>query len=144
MRGMYSDFTHKVADARLLTAEFVDSVGQGRVWTGPKAVELGLADEIGGLEKAVDYARAEAKLTKGKFAIEEYPRRSWFNFEDFGQPPTAVGVAAKLLFGEHATSEKPTADYELAVLRRISANPGLPLPMLSPEDMPLEGASIGK
>jgi protease IV len=144
MRGMYSDFTAKVADARLLTASYVDSIGQGRVWTGPKAVEIGLADEIGGLEKAIDYARTSAKLKKDKFSVLEYPRRSWFNFEDFGQPPTAVGTIAKFFLGDRVAEEKPTSDYELAVLRRISSNPGMPLPMLSPEDLPLEGEPIGK
>ena len=138
IRGSYRDFTRKVAESRDFTEGYVDSVGQGRAWTGPKAVELKLADEIGGLEKAVDYARSQAKLRKGKFVIEEYPRRGWFNLEDFAQSSSPVRLIAHLL-GKDATPTDPSlADYELSVLRRISKSPGIPLPMISPEDIPRE------
>lgn len=144
IRGSYRDFTRKVAESRDLTAEYVDSVGQGRAWTGPKAVELKLADEIGGLEKAVDYARSQAKLRKGKFVIEEYPRRGWFNLEDLTQSSSPVRMIARLL-GKDATPTDPSlCDYELSVLRRISKSPGLPLPMISPEDIPREAMPAAK
>ena len=144
IRGSYRDFTRKVAESRDLTAEYVDSVGQGRAWTGPAAVERKLADEIGGLEKAVDYARSQAKLRKGKFVIEEYPRRGWFNLEDLGQSSSAVRLLAHLL-GKDATPTDPTlTDYELSVLRRISKSPGTPLPMISPEDIPREAVPTAR
>jgi ClpP class serine protease len=145
IRGSYRDFTRKVAEGRDLTEGYVDSVGQGRAWTGPAAVERKLADEIGGLEKAVDYARSQAKLRKGKFVIEEYPRRGWFNLEDFAQSSSSPIRMIAHLLGKNATPTDPSlADYELSVLRRISKSPGLPLPMISPEDIPREALPAAK
>ena len=53
---IYSDFTQKVADGRGMTQANVDSIGQGRVWTGINAKEIGLVDEIGGLNDAIEFA----------------------------------------------------------------------------------------
>lgn len=53
---IYDDFTQKVADGRKMTQAAVDSIGQGRVWTGINAKEIGLIDEIGGLEDAISFA----------------------------------------------------------------------------------------
>lgn len=50
---IYDDFTQKVADGRGMTQASVDSIGQGRVWTGINAKEIGLVDEIGGLKEAI-------------------------------------------------------------------------------------------
>ncbi len=62
---IYTTFINHVAEGRNMTAEQVDAIGQGRVWSGVDAVKIGLVDELGGL----DYAIAEAaKLAN----IEEY------------------------------------------------------------------------
>ena len=53
---IYDDFTSKVADGRGLSAEDVEEVARGRVWTGEDALEIGLVDEIGNLEDAISYA----------------------------------------------------------------------------------------
>jgi signal peptide peptidase SppA, 67K type len=58
----YDDFVPKVAAGRGKTVEEVDSLGQGRVWTGSQAKERGLVDEIGGLEKAIEIAKQLANL----------------------------------------------------------------------------------
>lgn len=58
----YDDFTDKVAKGRDLSAERVDELARGRVWTGADAHERGLVDELGGLEKAVEVARKRAGL----------------------------------------------------------------------------------
>ncbi len=70
---IYDDFITKVAEGRKMTKEQVDSIGQGRVWAGNDAKEIGLVDEIGGLNKAIDIAKGLAKLTA--YEIEEYPIR---------------------------------------------------------------------
>ncbi len=49
----YQDFITLVADNRNMTTTEVDSIAQGRVWSGAKAKELGLVDELGGLEDAI-------------------------------------------------------------------------------------------
>lgn len=58
----YDDFVPKVAKGRNMSTEKVDSLGQGRVWTGTQAKRNGLVDEIGGLEKAIEIAKGLAKL----------------------------------------------------------------------------------
>jgi len=54
--GIYSDFTSKVARGRNLTAAQVEEIARGRVWSGNDALEIGLVDEIGNLEDAINYA----------------------------------------------------------------------------------------
>jgi protease-4 len=58
----YQDFVPKVAKGRNKDAQFIDSVGQGRVWTGAQAKDRGLIDEFGGLDKAVEVAKQLAKI----------------------------------------------------------------------------------
>jgi protease-4 len=62
----YQDFVPKVAKGRNKDAEFVDSVGQGRVWTGAQAKDRSLVDEFGGLDKAIEVAKQLAKIPADK------------------------------------------------------------------------------
>ena len=62
----YRDFVPKVAKGRNKDAQFIDSVGQGRVWTGGQARERGLVDEFGGLDKAIEIAKQLAKIPADK------------------------------------------------------------------------------
>lgn len=59
----YQDFISLVADNRNMTIEQVDIIAQGRVWSGLKAKELGLVDELGGLDAAIAAAAELAELT---------------------------------------------------------------------------------
>jgi protease IV len=70
---IYNTFKKHVADGRGMTVEQVDSIGQGRVWSGTDALALGLIDELGGFERAVEIAASEANLEK--YRIVEYPER---------------------------------------------------------------------
>ena len=72
----YNDFTALVARTRGLRQSYVDSIGQGRVWTGADALELGLVDEMGGLDKAILYAAKVANLTD--YSIKDYPKQESF------------------------------------------------------------------
>jgi len=71
MENVYSDFTGRVANCRGMSLQSVDELGQGRIWTGQDAVENGLADEIGTLQKAIEYAAASVDLHA--YQIVEYP-----------------------------------------------------------------------
>ena len=62
----YEDFLPKVADGRNMDVEKANSIGQGHVWTGTQAKELGLIDEFGGFEKAVAIAKDLAGLPEDK------------------------------------------------------------------------------
>jgi protease IV len=68
---IYMDFKTRVADGRKQSLDYVDSIAQGRVWTGRQALELGLVDRLGGIQDAVDCAARMAKLTD--YRLVEYP-----------------------------------------------------------------------
>jgi len=68
---LYQQFLSRVATGRGMTVEEVDEVAQGRVWSGKKAKELGLVDELGDLEYAINLAAEKAGLDEYK--IVEYP-----------------------------------------------------------------------
>jgi protease-4 len=59
---VYADFVGKVGAGRRMTAEQVDAVARGRVWTGADAARRGLVDELGGLDRATAIARERAGL----------------------------------------------------------------------------------
>lgn len=69
----YDDFITLVSSTRDLRKTFVDSIGQGRVWSGTDAIEIGLVDELGGIEKAIVYAADKAGLEN--YSIKEYPKQ---------------------------------------------------------------------
>lgn len=69
----YGNFVNVVAEGRNLDPAFIDSIGQGRVWSGVDAIELGLVDELGGLEDAIAAAAEMAELED--YAIRELPKR---------------------------------------------------------------------
>jgi protease IV len=71
---IYDQFLTRVSEARKLPKEKVNEIAQGRVWSGVQAKEIGLVDEIGGLEAAVKYAADQAKLG-GDWKFVEYPER---------------------------------------------------------------------
>lgn len=62
----YGDFVPKVARGRHKDAQYIDSVGQGRVWTGAQGKDRGLVDEFGGLDRAVEVAKQLAKIPADK------------------------------------------------------------------------------
>jgi protease IV len=72
---IYSDFVSKVASGRKMSSASVDSIGQGRVWSGTSALKIGLVDEIGGLKDAI---KGAAKLA----GIESYSVRELPVLED--------------------------------------------------------------
>lgn len=71
---IYDTFLQRVADGRGISPAEVDSLGQGRVWTGEQAAELGLVDDIGDLERAVSAAAGKADLEEYK--IQKYPKET--------------------------------------------------------------------
>ena len=68
---IYLSFKQRVADGRKKSTEYIDSIAQGRVWSGNKAIQNGLIDKFGGLQDAVDCAARMAKLTD--YRLREYP-----------------------------------------------------------------------
>lgn len=68
---IYLSFKQRVADGRKRSVEYIDSIAQGRVWSGDRAIGIGLVDKFGGLQDAVDCAARMAKLKD--YRLREYP-----------------------------------------------------------------------
>ena len=68
---IYAQFKQRVADGRKRDTAYIDSIAQGRVWTGLRAKEIGLIDRFGGIDDAIQSAAAMAKLKE--YRIREYP-----------------------------------------------------------------------
>lgn len=99
---LYSLFLSKVAQGRNLPEQKVAEIAQGRVWSGVAAKEIGLVDEIGGIESAIAYAAKQAKLGND-WQITEYPAVRSFEQRLLGQ----LGNEARVRWGGEASS-KPT------------------------------------
>ena len=63
----YSDFLTRVAQARKMTTAQVDKIGQGRVWDGGTARQIGLVDQYGGIDDALAWVAQQAKLKDGEW-----------------------------------------------------------------------------
>jgi protease-4 len=68
----YDEFLARVAEGRALERDAVHEIAQGRVWSGARAVQLGLADELGGLDDAIAHAAALAELDEAP-SLYEFP-----------------------------------------------------------------------
>jgi len=71
VNNIYKTFTQKVANGRHKTPEFIDNIGQGRVWTGAEAIKIGLVDRLGNITDAVKSAAKKAGLKEYK--LVDYP-----------------------------------------------------------------------
>jgi protease-4 len=98
MQATYDTFVEKAAAGRNTTPERIDAVAQGRVWTGAQAKQIGLVDELGGLERALALAKQRASLAPdSEVEIVVYPgRKSFYDIvkDPFGasERATALGV----------------------------------------------------
>lgn len=85
LNDTYADFTKGVAQGRKMTVEAVDKIGKGRVWSGVQAKEIGLVDELGGLDRAIEIAKQLSNIPAGESVhIVRYPEEKSF-FEQFLQ-----------------------------------------------------------
>ncbi|MEJ0105615.1 MAG: signal peptide peptidase SppA [Bacteroidota bacterium] len=71
IENTYSQFKQRVADGRKKDTAYIETIAQGRVWTGQRAKDIGLIDRFGGIQDAVDCAARLAKLTD--YRLREYP-----------------------------------------------------------------------
>src|SRR5437764_6512179 len=66
LNNTYDDFITKVGKGRNKDKDYINSIGQGRVWTGSQGKEKGLVDEYGGLDKAIEVAKQLANIPADK------------------------------------------------------------------------------
>ena len=72
----YKLFVQRCADGRGMSTEAIEKIAEGRVWTGSTAKELGLVDELGGLDKALEIAAQKAEVDT--YSIIRYPSQDGF------------------------------------------------------------------
>jgi protease-4 len=121
IRNVYDEFVNKVATGRNMTAANVDSIAQGRVWSGMDGKRVGLVDVLGGMETAIQIARISAGIPEDEeTTVIELPRPGLFNFSRLIPSPFPVSIAQE---------SDPWMDHLLFRLRHN----GVPMPV-----MPLE------
>ncbi|HKI05930.1 MAG TPA: signal peptide peptidase SppA [Thermoanaerobaculia bacterium] len=102
MERTYSTFVGHVAAGRKMNRQAVEGIASGRVWTGAAAKKIGLVDELGGLDRAIELARKEAGIGAGEtVAVDFHPAPpSWLDlFVEEREPrlPAALADVVKTL-----------------------------------------------
>ncbi len=120
--AFYTDFVERVADARGLDPDFVQSVAQGRIWTGPEAVELGLVDQTGTFTDALAHTIALTGIRPGRrVELVSAPSLPVFSIPD----------PVSLLFGSRTAPESPVSDITMvSYLQALLENNGQPVALV--------------
>lgn len=119
VENVYTTFIGHVSRGRNLTVEQVDSIGQGRVWSGTEAKQIGLIDEFGGLNLAIEKAAEKAGLEN--YRIVELPKRKDFFariMEGFGGMQEAL-VKRKLGPAYHYYEQVNKVNEMTGILTRL-------------------------
>lgn len=125
----YEIFLKRVGEGRDMTRDQVHKVAQGRVWTGKKAMELGLVDEMGGLDEALATAAEMAGLTK--YRKVDYPKIKEpieQLLEDFTKKKS-VKLNSKTMVREELKSIFPYLDFVQEVVEMKGVQARLPYPV---------------
>lgn len=93
----YLSFTTKAAAGRKMTLQRLQSLAGGRVWTGAQAKQIGLVDELGGLDKAIEIAASKAKLKPGAYKVSVYPKAKSFVDELLSSATSETSLSERLL-----------------------------------------------
>jgi protease-4 len=118
MQATYDMFVEKVAQSRRTTPEKIDAIAQGRVWTGRQAKQLGLVDELGGLQRAIALAKDRAKIDP-KTDVELVvfpPKRSFYDLVSsapFGDSAAASALLSLVRPAERRAMAQLTAPLRL-------------------------------
>jgi protease IV len=147
MKAMYTEFVNAVAKHRKMTPEKVETLAQGRVWTGIQAKENGLVDRIGGLQDAILVARELAKIgVHEDYEVVDLSPRGLVKFD---VPMPELGTTAALpaflsldwsglmsAWIERDVEETTVEDYPVTYLRHMMAHNGRPQCILPPDMIP--------
>ncbi|AOX00023.1 signal peptide peptidase SppA [Moorena producens PAL-8-15-08-1] len=120
---IYDQFIDKVAESRKLPKGKVKDIAQGRVWSGIDAKQIGLVDEIGGINHAIEYAAKQAKL-KDDWKVEEYPKNPSFEERILETLTNDVRVTSRQL-PEPLTTELLKLKDDLAILTTLNDPKGI-------------------
>ena len=108
---IYDTFVSRVAAGREMSTTAVNEIAQGRVWTGKEAKEVGLVDELGGLQEAINIAADLAEI--GDYRIRNYPNYKKDFKDSFGVFPFAK-------VDKEAIIKETLGDEEYRLYKRIN------------------------
>jgi protease-4 len=142
--GFYDGFVGKVAKGRKMTEADVRKIAEGHVYSGTRGKEIGLVDEIGGLEAAIHAARDAAGIPKDeKITVVELPTMPAFSLNDLVNIPSPFGALFSWVgVGDDTASDESALHPEWTYIRALMKQPGRPLYMVPPEYQVYE-ASFG-
>lgn len=108
MDKVYGIFVGHVATGRRMTRQQVEGVASGRVWTGAAAKKIGLVDELGGLDRAVELAREAGGISPGQdAAVVFYPEpASWLSLLFEEHPPRLPAALSEVVKGLENTAPR--------------------------------------
>ena len=143
----YEDFLTRVGEARGMTRDQVDAVGQGRVWDGGTARQLRLVDEYGGMEEALAWVAAQAELGEDwhplylgtSASTYDTLLRQWL-IGDSERAATGGDIFARMARGQSAISGQIAADAERLLGARGAQAYCLACPAPRPGDAQMRSA----
>jgi len=129
----YEGFVRRVSEGRGTDYDTVEAVARGRVWTGRRAMEVGLVDDLGGLEEAIRQARSKAGISPGRpwrrVDVIVRPARTWLM--------EVLPQAAQVVVGSLGLGSLLTAVESLGVpngtVEFLAEHPNEPLALLPVE-----------
>lgn len=129
VEGTYKRFVHFVTQNRKKSFEDIDAIGGGRVWSGTRAKQIGLVDELGSLEDAVKFAAQKANLKS--YNVSSYPKKmTAFEqiFEDLNEDDISARVIknkigkANYEILEQITDKKLKSEVKMEMPYQININ----------------------
>ncbi|MEA5503752.1 signal peptide peptidase SppA [Halotia wernerae UHCC 0503] len=126
---IYNLFLNKVSQGRKIPTQKVAEIAQGRVWSGIAAQKIGLVDEIGGLNAAIEYTAKQTKLGKD-WKLQEYPQESSFEERFFGRAVedirTTLGIeGVQIKSANPLTAEFEKIQQEITILQKMNDPQGI-------------------
>lgn len=128
--AMYDVFIDKVATGRDMDAEAVRDIAQGRVWTGWQGIDNGLVDELGGLETAINLAKAEAGIDPDQMVtIVQYPEKGLINPNVF--TPSFLDIVGFKIMATESQEDPFLRDLQFRLQHNGQVMPILPLSQMN-------------
>lgn len=116
----YDLFLTRCADGRGMTKAEIDSIGQGRVWTGEQALERGLVDQLGGMDDAIKEAATLADVSDYSVTIADAPKDFFTKFMEEKMDETKVSIVKSMLGDQYELfSTLQKAKTEQGVIARM-------------------------
>ncbi|ROI01629.1 signal peptide peptidase SppA [Chryseobacterium sp. G0240] len=129
VEGTYKRFVHFVTQNRKQTFEQIDNVGGGRVWSGARAKQIGLVDELGTLNDAIKFAAQKAGLKS--YNVDSFPKKM-SPFEQIFKDLNEEDVSARLIKNkigkanyeilEQITDKKLQSEIKMSMPYQIKIN----------------------